>query len=254
MGNPESFSELLKIMKTLRAPGGCEWDASQTHETLKPYVVEEAFEVIEAIESKDPGQLREELGDLLLQVVFHAILSEENGDFDLYDVTETLNEKLVRRHPHVFGDAKGYSYERWEEIKAKEKGDKKRKLGKINQSIPGLSMARRVQENAAEYGFDWDSAEEVYDKVYEEIEELREASTYEDQIEEIGDLLFAVSNLARHLNIDPEIAVRRSTDKFVMRFEKMNEIAEREGIDFKSQSLRIMEDLWQKAKKGKGEE
>lgn len=254
MGKTESFSELLRIMGVLRAPGGCEWDAAQTHESLKPYVVEEAFEVVEAVESGDPASLKEELGDLLLQVVFHSVVSKDAGGFDIYDVIETLNEKLVRRHPHVFGNAEGYSYERWEEIKAREKGDRKRKLGKINQLTPGLSMARRVQENAAEYGFDWNSAQEVYDKVYEEIDELREASGYEEQMEEIGDLLFAVSNLARHLNIDPEIAVRRSTEKFVGRFEKMNEIAERAGMDFKSQPLEIMEELWQKAKKGKGEE
>jgi tetrapyrrole methylase family protein/MazG family protein len=249
MSDIKDFEELMKTMKILRAPHGCEWDAAQTHESLKPYMIEEAFEAVEAIESKDPQKLKEELGDVLLQVIFHALISEEEGEFDIYDVAKSLNEKLIRRHPHVFGDVKGYSYERWEEIKASEKNEKKKELGKINPALPGLSMARRIQENAAAYGFDWQSAEPVLDKIEEEFQELKEAKTQEEKMEEVGDLLFAVVNLARHLNIDPEVAVRKTNEKFINRFEKMYELAEKNGMDFKSQPIEIMEEFWQKAKR-----
>ncbi len=249
MSDIKDIEELLKTMKVLRAPGGCEWDAAQTHESLKPYMIEEAFEAVEAIDSKDPQKLKEELGDVLLQVIFHAVIAEEKREFDIYDVAKTLNEKLVRRHPHVFGNVKGYSYERWEEIKASEKKEKKKKLGNLNPALPGLSMARRIQENAATYGFDWKTPEPVFDKVEEEIQELKEAKTEEEKMEEIGDLLFAVVNLARHLNIDPEVAVRKANEKFIDRFEKMYELSEKEGVDFKSQPIEIMEKFWQKAKR-----
>lgn len=248
MANMKEFEELLKTMKTLRAPNGCEWDAAQTHESLKPYIIEEAFEVVEAIDSKDPQKLKEELGDVLLQVIFHSLIAEEEKTFDIYDVAKSLNEKLIRRHPHVFGSVKGYSYERWEEIKASEKKEKKKKLGSINPALPGLSMARRIQENAAAYGFDWKDPKDVFDKVEEEIQELKDAKTNEEKAEEIGDLLFAVVNLARHLNIDPEVAVRKANEKFINRFEKMYELSEKEGVDFKSQPIEIMEEFWQKAK------
>ncbi len=250
MEKPENIFKVIETMKKLRAPGGCEWDAKQTHESLKPYIIEEAFEVVEAIDSKDPHKLKEELGDVLLQIIFHSLIGEENGEFDFYDIAKDLNAKLIRRHPHVFGNAKGYSYERWEDIKASEKKEKKRKIGKVNSALPGLSMARRVQENAAEYNFDWDSPEPVFNKVLEEIDELRRTTTQDERTEEIGDLIFAVVNLARHLNIDPEVAVRKSTEKFIDRFERMSKIAEKKGIEFKSQPIEIMEKLWQKAKEG----
>nr|WP_232060116.1 nucleoside triphosphate pyrophosphohydrolase [Athalassotoga saccharophila] len=248
MGNSNSIEELLKTMRVLRSKNGCEWDKAQTHLSLKPYIIEESFEVVEAIDSGDQKKLKEELGDLLLQIVFQSIISEEEKSFDFYDVVENLNEKLIRRHPHVFSSEKGYSYERWEEIKSKEKGKPKTKLGEINPVIPALSMARRIQENAAEYGFDWKEVDPVYDKVYEEIEEVKNAKSPSQKEEEIGDLLFAVVNLSRHLGIDPESALRRSTTKFVNRFEKMNKMAENEGIELKS--LEVMEEFWKKSKEG----
>ncbi len=250
MSNSKEIFDVIETMKRLRAPKGCEWDAAQTHESLKPYMIEEAFEVAHAIDSKDPSELKEELGDVLLQVIFHALIAEENGEFDIYDVAKTLNEKLIRRHPHVFGNVKGYSYEKWEEIKATEKREPTSKIGKINPALPGLSMARRTQENAAAYGFDWDSLEPVFDKVKEEIDELKKAKNQKEQSEEMGDLIFAVVNLARHLNLDPETAVRKATEKFIKRFEKMYKIAEENGVDFKSQPIEIMEKFWQRAKKG----
>ncbi len=249
MGTLKDVSELVKTMKILRAPGGCDWDRAQTHESLKPYMAEEAFEVIEAVDSKESEKLKEELGDVLLQVLFHALISEEEGEFDFYDVAKALNEKLIRRHPHVFGEVKGYSYERWEEIKASEKHEKKRRLGKPNTALPGLLLARRLQENAATYGFDWKKADEVMEKVEEEMRELKEAKTFEEQEEEIGDLIFAIVNLARHLNIDAEVAVRKASEKFARRFEKMYDMVEKEGMNFKSQSIETMEKFWQKAKR-----
>ncbi len=165
MSDLKDIVDLIKIMRKLRAPGGCEWDASQTHESLKSYMIEEAFEVVHAIDSKDSNELKEELGDVLLQIIFHALIAEEGDEFDIYDVAKTLNEKLVRRHPHVFGDVKGYSYEKWEEIKASEKKEAKSRIGKVNPALGGLFMARRVQENAAAYGFDWSSLNPVFDKV-----------------------------------------------------------------------------------------
>ncbi len=249
MSNPKDVFDVIETMKRLRAAGGCKWDATQTHESLKPYMIEEAFEVVHAIDSKDPNELKEELGDVLLQVVFHALISEEDGEFDIYDVAKTLNEKLIRRHPHVFGNVKGYSYEKWEEVKATEKRETKSKIGKINPALPGLSMARRTQENAATYGFDWVSPEPVFDKVKEEIDELEKATSQEEKSEELGDLIFAVVNLARHLNLDPEVAVKKATEKFIKRFEKMYEIAEENGVDFKSQPVEIMEKFWQRAKR-----
>lgn len=250
MGNPNSVEKLLETMRILRSENGCEWDKAQTHVSLKPYIIEESFEVIEAIDSGDQKKLKEELGDLLLHIVFQSIISEEEENFDFYDVVEYLNEKLKRRHPHIFGSEKGYSYERWEEIKSKEKGKQKSRLGEINPIIPALSMARRIQENAAEYGFDWKEVRPVYDKVYEELEEVKEAKNLDEMGEEIGDLLFAVVNLARHLGVDPESALRKSTAKFVNRFEKMNRMAKENGLDLKTQTLEVMEEFWNKSKKG----
>lgn len=249
MSDFKDIVTLMETMKKLRSPGGCEWDASQTHESLKPYIIEEAFEVVHAIDSKISKELKEELGDVLLQVLFHALIAEENGEFDIYDVARSLNEKLIRRHPHVFGDDEGYSYEKWEEIKASEKKEAKSKIGRINPALPGLSMARRVQENAAAYGFDWLSLEPVFDKVREEMDELEKAENSKEQGEELGDLIFAVVNLARHLNLDPEVTVRKATEKFIKRFEKMYEIAEENGVDLKSQPIEIMEEFWQRAKR-----
>ena len=217
----DKFEELYQIMKDLRGPNGCEWDKVQTHDSLKSYVIEEAYEFVEAVDEKDNSKMKEELGDILLQVIFHSVIAEENEEFTTIQVIENLIQKLIRRHPHVFGDEKGYSYARWEEIKAKEKGEKKySRVGKINKALPALSSARRVQENAATVGFDWDDINDVWNKVEEEIKELKEAKNDEEIAEEFGDLLFALVNLARFLNIDPEFSLRKATEKFVRRFQK----------------------------------
>ena len=231
-------------MRILRAPGGCDWDRAQTHESLKPYLIEEAYELLDAIDRKDDEEMKEELGDVLLQVIFHAQIASERGAFDIADVVENLTEKLIRRHPHVFKDRGKYSYERWEEIKAKEKGRKKSAIGKINPALPALSMARRVQENASAVGFDWEDEEGVKEKVLEEIKEFLENPSEE----EFGDILFSLVNLSRFLGIDPERALRKSTEKFIRRFQKMEELIEMDGKKLSELSIDEMDRYWEMAK------
>ncbi|ABS60865.1 MULTISPECIES: nucleoside triphosphate pyrophosphohydrolase [Fervidobacterium] len=248
----EKFERLVEIMATLRGENGCDWDKAQTHESLKPYLIEEAYEVLNAIDLKDDEELKEELGDVLLQVVFHSQIAKERGVFNIDDVIDTLNDKLVRRHPHVFGDAQGYSYARWEEIKAKEKGEKKRtSIGDVNHALPGLSLARRVQENAAGVGFDWTKIEDVWNKVHEEIDELKNAKSPEEVEEEVGDLLFAIVNLSRFLNVDPETAIRKATEKFISRFEKMEKLIEMDNKKVEELNLEELDEYWNKVKENR---
>lgn len=245
----KEFEKLVEIMATLRGENGCDWDKAQTHESLKPYLIEEAYEVLNAIDLKDDEELKEELGDVLLQVIFHSQIAMERNAFTILDVIKTLSDKLIRRHPHVFADAEGYSYARWEEIKAKEKGEKKRtSIGDVNHALPGLSLARRVQENAAGVGFDWVKIEDVWDKVHEEINELKNTKTYEETEEEIGDLLFVIVNLSRFLNVDPERAIRKATEKFIDRFEKMEKMIENEGKKVEELNLEELDGYWNKVK------
>ncbi|HRW92456.1 MAG TPA: nucleoside triphosphate pyrophosphohydrolase [Thermotogota bacterium] len=255
----ESFRKLLQIMEQLRAPGGCEWDRKQTHQSLRPYVIEEAYEVAHAIEKQDLHELKEELGDLLLQTVFHAQVASEEGTFCITDVLDVLNQKLVRRHPHVFGDSSGYSYTQWEEIKAKEKGKSKgSRVGKINNALPGLSLARRIQENAAAVGFDWENVDGALEKTREEIQELEQeiARFAQDDVaekarveEELGDLLFAIVNVARFFEMDPEIALRKATQKFARRFERMEQLVEQQGLDFEALDLQTLDTFWEQVKR-----
>ncbi len=248
----EKFERLVEIMAKLRGENGCDWDKAQTHESLKPYLIEEAYEVLNAIDLKDDKELKEELGDVLLQVVFHAQIAKEREAFSIDDVINTLNDKLIRRHPHVFGDAQGYSYARWEEIKAKEKGEKKRtSIGDVNHALPGLSLARRVQENAAGVGFDWTKIEDVWDKVHEEIDELKNAKSPEEVEEEVGDLLFAIVNLSRFLNVDPETAIRKAIEKFISRFEKMEKLIEMNNKKVEELSLEELDEYWNKVKENR---
>ncbi len=245
----KEFLRLVEIMKKLRSLEGCDWDREQTHESLKPYLLEEAYEVIYSIDNRNFTELKEELGDVLLQVIFHSTIAEENEEFTLLEVIRILNEKLIRRHPHVFGSAKGYSYARWEEIKAQEKGKKKRtSVGDVNSALPSLSLARRIQENAADVGFDWDKEEQVWDVVFSEIDELKKADTQEEMEEEFGDLLFTLVNLSRFINVDPEISLRKATEKFLKRFEVMENLIEEEGKNLQELELDELDKYWNKAK------
>ncbi len=249
------FDGLIDVMRILRSENGCEWDKEQTHETLKPYMIEEAYEVLEAIDNKSDKELKEELGDLLLQVIFHAQIAKERSAFDIYDVIEILNDKLIRRHPHVFGDSDGYSYKQWEEIKAEEKGKRiNSSIGKLNMALPALSLARRVQENAAAVGFDWTRMEDVMEKVQEELEELKEArkkNNYDEIDEELGDLLFALVNLSRFMKVDPEVSLNKATKKFMNRFEALERLILKDGKNINKMTLSELDYYWEKVKEGK---
>jgi tetrapyrrole methylase family protein/MazG family protein/ATP diphosphatase len=257
----EAFPRLVAVMRRLLAPGGCPWDRSQTPDTLKRYVLEEACEVIDAIESKDSGHLREELGDLLLQVVFQAELARRDGTFGPDDVVEGIVEKLVRRHPHVFGDAAAKDavevLKNWEQIKAQEKGNRGLIEG-VPRALPALVRAQRVGEKVARVGFDWPSIEGPRAKVGEELAELDAALASGDLgkvEEELGDVLFSLVNLARHVKtpdsggIDAEGALRRTIDKFVRRFGHVEQRVRDEHGGFGSRpSLETLDAYWNEAK------
>ena len=251
------FERLVTVMEILRSPEGCNWDKKQTHESLIPYLLEEAYEVVEVIESGNYSLLREELGDVLTQVVFHAQLARERGDFKVEDAVNDVVEKLIGRHPHVFGEKKDLNpqqvRDQWEKIKT-ESGEKTSVLGGLPRVMPALTMAFRTGEKAGGVGFDWKTADDVLPKVEEEIAEIREemaagTDTNKEKIsDEIGDLLFAVSSLARKLDIDPEEALRRALLKFRSRFGRLEQVVREGGGSFDDYSLDELESIWQKVK------
>jgi len=260
-----SFEELVQIMKTLLSPGGCPWDREQTHESLKPYLIEEAYEAAEAVDSGSDEHLAEELGDVLLQVVFHAALAERDGSFTLEEVIRGIIDKLKRRHPHVFGDTvvtdSGQVIRNWEEIKRREKREHTQGGGSVldglPEHLPALIKARRIQEKVSCVGFDWERTEEVMLKVEEELRELKEASRLNDRAaieEELGDLLFAVANLARFVSLCPEDALKKTIDKFQKRFRFIERELPKRGMKLGEASLEEMDRLWEEVKKRESEE
>ena len=253
----KGFDRLVDVVAALRGENGCPWDKAQTHETLKSNLLEETYEVLEAIDSGDPDKLREELGDLLMQVMLHSQIASEEGLFDAYDVVETITEKLIRRHPHVFGDVNVSSPQEalsnWEAIKRREKGyqDRRSILDGIPASLPSLLRARKLQGRASRVGFDWGNPKEVLPKIEEEIDELKESISSGDSRkieEELGDLLFAIVNLARLLQVEPEEALRKANEKFIRRFKELERRAESKGRDLKSMSLEEMDEIWDQIK------
>jgi nucleoside triphosphate diphosphatase len=241
-----SLDRLVDIMKRLRDPvSGCEWDSVQSFETIAPYTIEEAYEVADAIHRGDMDSLADELGDLQLQVVFHARMAEEAGHFTLADVLNGVSDKLERRHPHIFGDAEEGGHHLWEVIKAEEraKNPDKSALAGVAQALPALERAAKLQKRAARTGFDWPDIEGPKAKIREELDEIAEAPP-EELEEEVGDLLFAAVNFARHLNIDPEEALRKANRKFEKRFRAIEA-----APGFDQMSLDEMEALWVAAKK-----
>ena len=251
-----SFDDLVQLMTRLRGPDGCPWDRKQTLPSLKPYVIEEAYEVVDAIDRDDRAALLEEVGDFLLEAVFITELTREEGSFDVYDSITAIHDKLVRRHPHVFGDVEAKDADQvlvnWEKLKQEErKAENKSLLDGIPQSMPALLKASRLTEKAARVGFDWRRTEDVFDKVDEEIAELREAVASGDNAhvhEEIGDLLFTIANIARKVNVNPEEALQSTNRKFMSRFRAMESRVE----SFEGMTLEEMDQLWDEAKKDEG--
>ena len=242
----DKFNKLIKIVKKLKAPDGCEWDRKQTHQSLTPYLLEETHEVIEAIENKDYDALKEELGDLLLHVIFQADLASDKNKFSVEELLDGINNKLIRRHPHIFLDDFNHSYKKrsWEAIKKKEK-NRDSVLDGVPKSLPALLQSRRIQEKAAGVGFDWDNNSQVLDKVEEEILELKESIIKNKGInEELGDVLFTLVNLSRHLDIDPELSLKRSTEKFMRRFKAIED-----EVDIEKLSLEELDGIWNRNKK-----
>ena len=261
----DEFTRLVDIMATLRSPEGCPWDREQTLDTLKPFVLEETYEVLEAIDRHDHGALREELGDFLFQAVFLAELEAEAGHFTIADSLQSIADKLVRRHPHVFArgegeaplESAGQVRVRWEEIKARERGHAGRAktlLGGLPAALPSLLRAYQIGLRAASVGFDWTRASDVVEKIREEVEEVREVVEADGPIdqarveEEMGDLLFAIANLARKLGIEPETALRKANDKFTGRFERMEDAIAASGRKMRDMTLAELEAEWQKIK------
>ena len=251
-----TFDELVKLMTRLRGPDGCPWDRKQALPDLKPYVIEEAYEVVDAIDQDDRRALAEELGDLLLQAVFIAEITREEGTFDIYDSITAIHDKLVRRHPHVFGDVEANDAEQvlvnWEKLKQDErKAENKSVLAGVPQSMPALLKASRLTEKAARVGFDWRRTEDVFDKIDEEVAELREAVANGDNShihEEIGDLLFTVANIARKVNVNPEEALQSTNRKFMSRFASMESRVRERDQNLDQLALEEMDKLWDEAK------
>ena len=243
-------------MEKLRSPEGCPWDRKQTHESLVPYLIEETYEVVDAIRKKDPENLKEELGDLLLQIVFHSQIAKEKGYFDVYDVIDTIAKKLVFRHPHVFGNREDIKsaedvLKEWDKFKEKEGKKKDSLLDGIPESLPAWERAYKLQKRAVKVGFDWKSFEGIREKMVEELSELSEAlkeGNKEKLEEEAGDLLFMAINLVRFLGVNPELALSKANEKFEKRFRYMEERARKEGKKLEEMSLEEMERLWQEAK------
>jgi MazG family protein len=270
---PATFNDLIELMDRLRSPNGCPWDREQNYATLAPMLLEEAYEAFDAVEeARDghPGELRDELGDLLFQIVFYAQVAKERGEFTIDDVTDAIHTKMVRRHPHVFGDVTAEDSAtvlmNWETMKAEER----RAAGKVEDTqtsildgvsskAPALMEAHQLSTKAARVGFDWEKVEDIFDKLHEEIEELRSAITEHSSAndeetharvrEEIGDLLFAATNIARHMQVEPESALKLTNRKFRQRFGFIEEKLHNQGRTFEGATLDELEALWQEAKR-----
>jgi len=243
------LNRLYDIIRKLRKE--CPWDSKQTEESLIPYIIEESYELIDAIERGSVEEKKDELGDFLLQFLLQVAINEEKGNFTMDDVLRHLEEKLIRRHPHVFGDVKAETEEEvmknWDEIKKREKKHAYL-MDSVNRNLPALMYAKKVQKIANKVGFDWDTIEGVYDKMHEEINELKDAKTREEKEEELGDILFVASHLGNFIDIDAETALKKSNDKFIKRFNLMEDMLRGQGKNFEDASIDELEELWQKAK------
>lgn len=258
-----NIDDLVAIIKVLRAPGGCPWDREQTHESIKKNFIEETYEVVEAINKQSPDMLREELGDVLLQIVLHTEMESEKGNFTFDDVANDIVQKLVVRHPHVFGEVvannTAEALNSWDAVKLKTKGQKSQteSMLSVPRELPALMRAQKIQHKAAKIGFDWDDVGGAVDKLYEEINELKTAMEQGKRLyieDEFGDVLFSCVNIARFIDVDSEEALTAASDKFMSRFSLVEQMASEQGIDMKSSSIEELDRLWDKAKKIKNSE
>lgn len=245
-----NLEKLIQTIATLRSENGCEWDREQTHQSLRRNMLEEAYEAVDAIDDNDPKHLREELGDVLLQVILHSQIAKEYGEFDIEDVAKELDEKLIYRHPHVFGDVKVKNtqeiLDNWEKLKKKEKSHRTSVMDGISRSQAALMTAQKISKKAVKVGFEWPNEQMLWECVYSELKEFQEAQTTEDKEEEFGDILFAAVNLARWHGIDAEQALLKANKKFMMRFRKMEELSKQE---LSQNSFEEWDELWKTAKK-----
>jgi tetrapyrrole methylase family protein/MazG family protein len=252
----DNFTDLIQLMSKLRSEDGCPWDRLQTHKSLLPYLIEEAYEVLDTLEAKDDHRLKEELGDLLLQIIFHAQIAKERKKFDIYEVIDHLTKKLIERHPHVFKEKKKLVPEEvlknWEHIKLTTNRTKNKSvLSGLPRHLPALLKAYRLQEKVARFDFDWEKTDEIFLKMEEEIKELKQAykkRKKEDIEEELGDILFSWVNFCRHLNINPEFALRKTIDKFVKRFNYIERRLKEKKIPLHKAGLPLLDSLWEEAK------
>jgi tetrapyrrole methylase family protein/MazG family protein len=251
-GDLGSFTTLLNIIARLRGPGGCPWDRAQTHDSIKGNLLEEAYEVLEAIDEKDTGNLCEELGDLLMQIVLHAQMASEDKDFEISDIVRRINTKLIHRHPHVFGGAEAENAEQvvanWETLKREEGKGGDSILAGLPQGMPSLAYSQAMQRRAGRIGFDWEDVDDIIEKLAEEVTEFKAAADQRHRIAEFGDLLFTLANIARRLDIDLESALRQANERFRLRFSYMEEACRRQNIQLSSLSLQEQDTLWEEAK------
>jgi len=253
---PENLSEfktLVDIIVKLRAPDGCPWDRKQTHASLRENLLEECYEVLDALDEGDPAKLRDELGDLLMQIVFHARIATEVGEFELGDVMRSINDKLIHRHPHIFGSAEVKDAEEvalnWEALKREERGADSSMLASVPRRMPALGYSQAIQRRVAQVGFDWEDIDGVIDKLAEEVGEFKQAGDDQQKTREFGDLLFTLVNIARRLGIDSEAALRETNRRFYRRFSHMEEVCHKRGVNFAELSFEEQNTLWEQAKK-----
>ncbi len=251
--NLSHFDTLVNVIAKLRAPGGCPWDREQTHSSLRGNLLEECYEVLEALDEGDADKLGNELGDLLMQVVLHARIAAEAGEFELGDVISSINTKLIHRHPHVFGSLKVRDANEvlvnWEALKGKERGTDTSMLDGVPKQMPALGYSQEIQDRVARVGFDWEDIDGVIDKLAEEVGEFKRADSQERREQEFGDLLFTLANIARHLGVDLESALRQANQRFYRRFACMEELCRQRGLNFGELSFDEQNALWEEAKK-----
>ena len=248
------FDALVEIIARLRAPDGCPWDKEQTHQTLRGNLLSETYEVLEALDRGDAAELCEELGDLLLQIVLHAQIAKDDGEFQIGDVVQGISTKIIHRHPHIFGTKKvkdsNEVMHNWEVLKKEEREEGKSMLAGVPKQMPALAYAYEISRRAVRVGFEWKNVEGVLDKLLEEVKEIKEAGNQVEKAQEIGDLLFTLVNYARWEGVDPETALREANQKFYRRFSKVEEIARQRGRELQTLSFQEWDDLWEEAKKG----